>query len=73
MPQYQDTGHSVWAKAPETPRLAYPLGEAAHLLGISKASLYRHAEAGKIRLVHIGCRTLVPGTEITRLVRDGTT
>jgi excisionase family DNA binding protein len=54
-------------------RHAYPLVEAARLLGISKSSIYRHADAGKIKLVHIGSRTLVPAAEIARLSTDGTT
>jgi excisionase family DNA binding protein len=69
MPQPQDTGCAIAATAP---RLAYPLSEAAHLIGISKAGLYRLAADGKIKLIHVGKRTLVPGAEIARVARDGT-
>jgi len=53
-------------------RLAYPINEAAYLLGISRASIYRHADDGKIRLIHIGGRALIPETEIVRLSSKGT-
>jgi len=59
--------------APAKPdRLAYPINEAAHLLGISRASVYRYAKTRQIKLIHIGERRLVPATEIDRLVAEGT-
>jgi excisionase family DNA binding protein len=46
--------------------------EACRAIGISKAMLYKLAAQGKIRLVHIGGRTVVPETEIDRLASEGT-
>jgi excisionase family DNA binding protein len=37
-------------------------------LGISRATLYKMAGNGEIRLARIGGRTLVPDSEIARLV-----
>jgi excisionase family DNA binding protein len=53
-------------------RRAHPLSEASQALGISRETIYRHARAGKIKLIHIGCRTLVPESEIARLSTEGT-
>jgi excisionase family DNA binding protein len=52
-----------------TERAAYPVSEARELLGgISRSSLYRLIAAGQIRVVKLGSRTLVPASEIERLV-----
>lgn len=50
-------------------RLAYPIPESAHLLGISPRGVYRLIEAGELRTVMLGRRRLVPAQELDRLVR----
>ena len=42
--------------------------DACHALGVSRSHLYALAAKGQLRLVHIGGRTLVPESEIDRLV-----
>jgi excisionase family DNA binding protein len=62
------TGRKVFASdAPKARRVP----EACRAIGISKAMLYKLAAQGKIRLVHIGGRTVVPEAEIDRLARKG--
>lgn len=46
------------------------INDASHALGLSRTTIYNLAAAGKIRLIKIGGRTLVPESEIDRLV-DG--
>jgi len=45
--------------------------DACSALGISRATLYKLAAQGKIRLVKIAGRTVVPETEIDRLASGG--
>jgi excisionase family DNA binding protein len=45
--------------------------DACHVLGISRATIYKLASQGKVRLVRIGGRTVVPETEIDRLASEG--
>jgi excisionase family DNA binding protein len=45
--------------------------DACSALGISRAKLYKLAAQGKIRLVKIGGRTVVPEVEIDRLASEG--
>jgi hypothetical protein len=40
--------------------------------GISTPTLYREAAAGRIKLVHVGCRTFLPDAEVRRLADEGT-
>ena len=47
-----------------------PLGEAAQILGYSKASLYRFAAEGRIELLRIGDRTFVAEDEVDRFIAD---
>ena len=62
------TGRKVAAAdAPKARRVP----EACKALGISKALLYKLAAENKIRLVHIAGRTVVPESEIDRLVAEG--
>ncbi len=49
------------------PRSAYPVNEGAHRLGIGRSLLYEMAKEGRIKLIKIAGRTLVPASEIERL------
>jgi excisionase family DNA binding protein len=53
-------------------RLASGMREAAASLGVSEAYLYKLARLGKLRLVRIGKRTLLPETERQRLIASAT-
>lgn len=48
--------------------VAHTITNACHLLSISRSTLYLLASQGKLRLVKVAGRTLVPATEISRLV-----
>jgi excisionase family DNA binding protein len=52
-------------------RRAFPVTEAATLLGVSRATVYKLAADGRIRLVKIGGRTLIPASEIERVAEAG--
>jgi excisionase family DNA binding protein len=47
---------------------AWRVNDALRQLSISRATLYKKANSGEIRLARIGGRTLVPDAEIKRLV-----
>jgi excisionase family DNA binding protein len=49
---------------------AVSLATAAARLGVSTRTLHRLAEAGGMRTVRIGSRTVVPVTEIARIVGE---
>ena len=49
-------------------RAAYPILEAAFLLGISRSGLYNLIDNGAIRRVKLGRRSLIPADEIDRLL-----
>ena len=55
----------------EADRLAWPVKEGAHRLGIGRSTVYKLASEGKLRLIKVGGRTQVPDGEITRLVNGG--
>lgn len=56
--------------------LNYPrarhVNDACEALQISRSHLYALAASGKIKLIRIGSRTLVPEAEIDRLAEQGT-
>jgi len=54
----------------EAPR-AYRVPDACRALGVGRSTLYKLASAGKLRLVRIGGRTVVPGNEVSRLATEG--
>ena len=54
----------------ETP-LAYRVSDFCPRLGISKATFWKNVKAGKIRVIRIGGRTLVPHAEAVRLSTEG--
>jgi len=58
-------------KLPALNPRAYRINDACHVLSISRSNLYVLAAAGKIKLIKIGGRTLVPEAEIARLAQEG--
>jgi excisionase family DNA binding protein len=57
--------------APHIERLAWPIAEGARRIGVGRTSIYKLAAEGKLRLVRIGGRTLLPEEEIIRLIASG--
>ena len=53
------------------PPLAHQVKSFCQRVGISRATFYKYVELGKIRVVKIGGRTLVPAEEVTRLLSGG--
>jgi excisionase family DNA binding protein len=51
-------------------RIAWRINEGAYRLGVSRSTIYKLAAAGKLRLIKVGGRTLIPDAEIARLVRS---
>jgi hypothetical protein len=49
-------------------RIAYPVNDACYALGIKRTLLYALAKTGQLRLIKIAGRTLVPHSEIERLI-----
>ncbi len=54
--------------APHPAPLTYTLNGAAAASGLSRSTLYRHAAAGRLRLIKVGGRTLVDAGSLRALV-----
>jgi excisionase family DNA binding protein len=52
----------------EPKRLAWPINEGARRAGVSRTTIYKLAAQKKIRLIKILGRTLLPDSEIVRIV-----
>jgi len=48
--------------------LTHTINNAAYITGLSRSTLYRHAAAGRLRLVRVGGRTLVDAASLRALV-----
>ena len=57
-----------YTMAPEHSPLAYRVPDACRAAGIGKTSLYALAAAGKLRLVRVAGRTLVPADDLRALI-----
>ena len=49
-------------------RPCFTIGEAAHVLRISRALLYKLIRKGRIKAVKVGARTIVRGAELERFL-----
>jgi excisionase family DNA binding protein len=58
------------ATLPAQPR-AHSFREGQRILGISRSTFYRLEAAEKIKFLRIGRRTLIPASEIERLLKEG--
>lgn len=54
------------------PRAALRVDEAARTLGLSQTGLHRPVREGRIRIVKIGCRTVIPMAAIDELLKEDT-
>jgi excisionase family DNA binding protein len=59
------------AVAPLHPPKARRINDACRAIGVSRTTIYKLAGEGKIKLVHVLGRTLVPESEIERLAPEG--
>lgn len=59
------------AETTRTAPAAYTFEEAAELLRCSRAHLYRLAKAGHLKVTKIGHRSIIPATEIQRVLIEG--
>lgn len=62
-----DDSARVSSAAPLQP-MAYTIEHGCKLLSISRSHVYQLASKGLIRLIKVGNRTLIPRSEIERLV-----
>lgn len=53
-----------------TAPVAYGISDAAVALGLSRRSIYNLIDAGRIRKVKIGRRSLIPATDILALMPE---
>jgi hypothetical protein len=60
--------HAGGEDGPYPKRLAWPILEGARRMGIGRTSVYKLAAEGNLRLIKIAGRTLIPDSEIVRLV-----
>lgn len=66
---FQDTDYHQ--KVTSLQPRAFTVPDTLRLLSISRSHLYALALKGEVRIVKIGHRTLVPASEIDRLVSGG--
>lgn len=57
---------------PGSPRLAFSVHETAASLGLSTSSIWKWIASGKIRAVKVGGRTVVPTSELNRILSAST-
>jgi excisionase family DNA binding protein len=50
--------------------LAYRINDACHVLSISRSSIYNMIGDGRLKSISIAGRTLIPRTEIDRLLEE---
>lgn len=47
----------------------YSVEETLKLMSICRATLYKLINSGELKIVHIGRKTLIPDTEIDKLIK----
>ena len=52
-------------------KLAHSIHEASDQLDVCPATIWKYAKLGKIRLIRIGGRTLMPDDELRRILISG--
>ena len=52
-------------------RLAHSVPELADGLDVAESTIWKHIATGRIRVIRLGGRTLIPVTEWQRLLNEG--
>ena len=53
---------------PPLPRLVYTVREACRVSTLGRATIYNHINSGRLRIVRIGGRTLIPTESLHSLI-----
>jgi excisionase family DNA binding protein len=56
--------------ANDNDRLAYGIPEAAHAMSVSKSTIWNWIALEKVKTKKVGGRTLIPRSELERLLQD---
>jgi len=56
------------AEPPPLPRLVYTVREACRVSTLGRATIYNHINAGRLRVVRLGGRTLIPAESLHVLI-----
>lgn len=52
-------------KIPLPVPVAFPVKQGLQILNIGRTKFYEEVQAGRIKVVHVGRKTLIPATEMT--------
>jgi excisionase family DNA binding protein len=52
----------------DTPKLAYSIREACKASSLGRTTIYNHISAGRLRVVRVGGRTIVPAEALHALI-----
>lgn len=53
------------------PKLAYSIKQACQASSLSRTTLYAHIAAGRLRVVRVGGRTVIPAEALRSLLEGG--
>lgn len=59
---------SIAAEQPPLPRPVYTIVEACRVSTLGRATIYNHINSGRLRVVRVGGRTLVPVESLHALI-----
>jgi excisionase family DNA binding protein len=62
--------HPLAAKNSPVPKLAFSITELCEALAIGRTLAYQLIGSGKVRAFKLGTRTLIPASEVERLVKE---
>lgn len=52
------------SKEYEPPKIAYSIREACHASSLGRSTIYGHISAGRLRVIRIGGRTIIPASAL---------
>ena len=56
----------------DPPKLAYSIKEACQVTSLARSTLYNHISSGRLQIVRVGGRTLVPAKALEALITGST-
>ena len=54
--------------ANQTPKLGFSIKEACHASSLGRSTIYNHIQAGRLRAIRVGGRTIIPADALVALI-----
>ena len=65
---HNERGNPMQSDKYQPPKIAYSINEACRASSLGRTTIYAHIAAGRLRIVRVGGRTIIPAESLQALI-----